>query len=74
MFTVTWIAWILSFVVVEGIALVRDQKDDTLSEHFQKWFRTDTNIGRTVFMVIWGLFAMWFGAHIMFSWNPTGYF
>lgn len=38
-FTVGWIAWLLGFVALEGIALARKAKGDTLSEHVWGWFR-----------------------------------
>lgn len=75
-FTIAWVLWILSFFVIEGVAIVKDRKDvggswpDTLSEHLRRWFRTDTNLGRTVFMVSFGVFAAWFGIHIT---TPPGY-
>ncbi|WP_128637455.1 hypothetical protein [Streptomyces sp. C] len=40
MFTAAWVAWIASFVVIEGVALARRQPGDTLSEHVWKWFHT----------------------------------
>ena len=63
--TIAWILWILAFGVIEGLALRNDKADDTLSEHFRKWFRTDTKIGRTVFLVVFGGFVAWFGVHIL---------
>jgi len=37
-FTVLWVGIILYFVIVEGIALVRKRRGDTLSEHVWDWF------------------------------------
>ncbi len=38
-----WIVWLLSFAVIEGIALFNGEKDDTLSEHVWKWFAIGRN-------------------------------
>ena len=38
-FTSAWVVWILAFVGIEGAALLRKDKGDTLSEHVWKWFR-----------------------------------
>lgn len=59
-----WISWIAAFAVIEGIAIFNDKKDDTLSEHFREWFRTDTKRGRWVWIIISGIFFLWFGVHI----------
>lgn len=64
MFTVLWILWGAAFAVIEAVALVRDARGDTLSEHFRLWFRTDTRKGRTVWMIVSGLFFAWFTVHI----------
>ncbi len=37
-YTWAWVAWIIFFVVIEGIALRDRRKGDTLSEHVWKWF------------------------------------
>ena len=59
-----WLAWAGMFALVEGAAIVNDVKDDTLSEHFRRWFRTDVKLGRTVWLVASGCFAAWFVTHI----------
>lgn len=76
-FTIAWIIWILSFFVIEGVAIVKDRKDtrsyswpDTLSEHIRRWFHTDSHLGRTVWMIAFGIFAAWFGIHIA---TPPGF-
>ena len=33
-----WVAWIGAFLVIEGIALVRKERGDTLSENVWRWF------------------------------------
>jgi hypothetical protein len=35
-----WVCWLGAFAVIEGVALVRKDKGDTLSEHVWKWFHT----------------------------------
>ena len=55
------------FGVVEYIAVKNDTPDDTLSEHIRKWYRIDTNLGRTAFLVSFGGFVAWFSVHILTS-------
>ena len=37
-FTLLWVGIIVYFVIVEGVALVRKKRGDTLSEHVWDWF------------------------------------
>lgn len=67
-FTILWIAWIAALFIVEGLALHHDMPGATLSEHVQRWWRVDTHIGRTVFLIVWLLFAVWFPLHIVWHW------
>ena len=62
--TALWVLWGLAFAVIEGLALFNDHKHDTLSFHLRLWIRTDTRIGRTVWLVISGVFFAWFVVHI----------
>lgn len=62
--TFLWIAWGLAFVVIEGAALRNDNPDGTLSVHLRRWFRTDTHLGRTAWLVVSGVFFAWFVVHI----------
>lgn len=59
-----WIGWIAAFGVIETVALRRDAKGDTLSEHFRLWFHTDTKRGRTAWVIVSGVFFGWFLVHI----------
>ncbi len=59
-----WLGWAAAFAVIEGVAIANDVKDDTLSEHFRRWFRTDTKLGRTVWLIVSGCFAAWFVTHV----------
>jgi hypothetical protein len=62
---IAWFAWIIMFGIIEAIAIKHDAPGDTLTEHIQKWFRTDTHLGRTAFLVAFGGFAVWFVIHIL---------
>lgn len=62
---VLWVVWGLLFVGIEGVAVVNDKRDDTLSEHLRLWFRTDTKRGRTAWLVVSGAFFAWFIPHIL---------
>ena len=70
MWTLAWLLWIAAFAVIEGAALVNDKRGDTLSEHFRRWFRTDTHRGRTAWLVVSGVFFAWFLIHIA---TPAGW-
>ena len=63
--TLLWILWIAGFAVIEACALANDVDEDTLSEHLRKWFRVDTHLGRTVWLVVTGIFFAWFVVHIV---------
>lgn len=60
-----WIGWIAAFFIVEGVALHNDMPGDTLSEHLRQWLSVKTKLGRTVFLVLWAGFAVWFCVHII---------
>ena len=62
--TALWVLWGLMFAAVEGVAIFNDQRHDTLSEHFRKWFSTKTKPGRTSWIVVSGVFFAWFVTHI----------
>jgi hypothetical protein len=64
LWTWLWIAWAAAFAVIEGVAVTNDRRGDTLSEHLRYWFRVDTHLGRTVWLVVSGVFLAWFVAHI----------
>lgn len=68
--TALWIAWGLAFALIEGVALANDTPGDTLSEHLRKWFRTDTHLGRSAWLVASGVFFAWFVVHIA---TPSGW-
>lgn len=62
--TALWVAWGLAFAIIEYAAISNDIEDDTLSEHFRRWFRTDTYLGRTAWLIVSGGFFAWFVVHI----------
>lgn len=64
MWTTLWILWGLMFSIIEAVAVANDSKDDTLSEHFRRWFKTDTKKGRTAWLLASGVFFAWFTTHI----------
>jgi hypothetical protein len=61
--TALWIAWCAAFAVIEGVALTRDRQD-TLSDHLRRWFRTDTHVGRSAWVLVSGIFFGWFVVHV----------
>ena len=62
--SLAWLLWAAAFAVIETAAIRNDAQGDTLSEHVRLWFRTDTRLGRTVWLVVSGLFGAWFLVHI----------
>ena len=38
-FSWLWVGWGVAFLVIEGVALVRKERGDTLSEHVWRWFQ-----------------------------------
>jgi hypothetical protein len=64
LWTWLWIAWAAAFAIIEGVALTRDKHDGTLSHHLRHWFRVDTHLGRTAWLVVSGVFLAWFITHI----------
>ena len=62
--TLAWLLWFAAFFAIEIPAIRNDVKDDTLSEHFRKWFSTKTKPGRTSWIVVSGVFFAWFVTHI----------
>lgn len=66
-FTLMWVFWIATFGVIEGIALARPAKGDTLSEHVWRWFHVadqDVPWWRLLRAVLAG-FCVWLGIHFV---------
>lgn len=62
--TIAWIIWGLLFAAIEGAAIANDKRDDTLSEHLRLWFSTSQKGGRSVWIIVSGVFFAWFVTHI----------
>jgi len=69
-FTPLWIAWLALFVVIEGVALVRKRRGDTLSENTWSWFclrdndgSTSCKVRRIAFIAFW----VWLTIHLIFG-------
>lgn len=65
--TILWVLWIVAFFLIEAVAIVKDLDDfeaRTLSNHFRRWFHTDTHLGRTIWLAVSGVFFAWFVVHI----------
>lgn len=71
-FTVAWILWIMAFVGIEGYALARKEKGDTLSEHVWKWFAVNdphaNQVWRWVGRVLLLTGGVWLTGHLAFGW------
>lgn len=65
---VAWLLWLLAFAVIEGVAIRNDALGTahgaSLSSHMRRWFRTDTHLGRTTWLIFSGIFMAWFAYHI----------
>lgn len=68
-FTGVWIAWAITFGIVEAIALANKQTDDTLSEKIRDLFHIKTLWGKITWGIAFGLFATWFFCHVMWGAN-----
>lgn len=68
-FEIAWAAWAAAFVVIEGVALYRKDKSDTLSEQVWRIFhtaqgqeKTKTTQARRAVLV---MFLAWLVAHFL---------
>lgn len=63
--TVAWLLWLGMFVAVEGFALVRKERGDTLSEHIWAWFRINDKPRQwTVRRAVLAVFLVWLTVHM----------
>lgn len=64
-FTALWLVWLLMFLGIEGAALFRKERGDTLSEHVWKWFSVKDKapgwIARRVALLA---FLLWLFLHL----------
>jgi hypothetical protein len=65
-YTYLWIGWLLAFLGIEGFALARKEKGDTLSEHVWSWFSVKERKGGYKWRRgVLGAFLAWLVAHFM---------
>jgi hypothetical protein len=69
--TIAWLIWIGAFCVIEGAALARKQRNDTLSEHVWRWFKVggDTRPTPLVWLLRLPLIVggVWLTMHLTFG-------
>ncbi len=70
--TAVWIAWLGTFVGVEGWALFNKAPSDTFSETVWTWFKTgpSSTKGKTwsYRTIALGAFLVWLTLHLTFGW------
>lgn len=75
-FSWAWVVWIVFFLIVEGIALIRPQRGDTFSEHWWAVFRVGQRVPKPVkilLAVVQLAFGTWLVGHLTFGWwSPEG--
>lgn len=65
-FTVAWVFWIAMFAVIEGAAIVRKERGDTLSEHVWRWFSVaDKPRGYKMRRFVLLVFLVWLIVHLL---------
>ncbi|GAA2609536.1 hypothetical protein SMC26_39390 [Actinomadura fulvescens] len=73
-FTLAWAAWVVFFLVVEGIALARGAKGDTFSEHWWRVWRVRERVPVPLRWLLAGVqltFGVWLVGHLTFGWWTT---
>ena len=64
--TVAWLLWIAMFAGIEGVALARKQRGDTLSEHVWSWFSIrDKSAGWLLRRGFLAVFLVWLSVHFL---------
>lgn len=65
-FTLAWLLWLAMFATVEGVALVRKERGDTLSEHIWHWFQIrDKPRQWTWRRAVLAVFLVWLLVHMV---------
>jgi len=66
-FTIVWVTWLLVFLGIEAVALIRKERGDTLSEHVWLWFNLRKS-GKTTWQKVrrYGFLAFWLWLTIHF--------
>lgn len=70
-FTVAWVVWVLFFLVVEGLAILRQREDETFSGHWWKVFHVRSKVPRpvrVVLVLVQLAFGGWLIGHLVFGW------
>lgn len=60
-----WIAGIGSAVIVNAVVLNPRQNGSTFSETTRYVFRTESPLGRCLFLASWVGFSTWFACHVL---------
>ena len=64
--TVAWIFWLAMFGVIEGAAIFRKERGDTLSEHVWRWFSVkDKSKGYKTRRFVLLTFLAWLVTHFL---------
>ena len=75
-FSWAWLVWVVFFLLVEGIAIVRKGRGDTFSEHWWKVFRTGQKVPtwiKILLAVVQLGAGIWLTGHLTFGWwSPEG--
>lgn len=63
-YTALWVLWLAAFAVIEGHALARKTKGDTLTEHLRKWLAL-TDRSKWVGRAAMAAFLAWLVWHFL---------
>lgn len=64
MFTVLWIGWLVAFLVIETVAIIRKERGDTLSEHVWAWFSLRKS-KKSLLTYAFAAFWLWLTIHFL---------
>jgi hypothetical protein len=62
-----WIAWLVAFLGIEGVAIFNKKKGDTLSENVWRWFSVldKPSLKKTLRVGALGIFMGWLFIHFV---------
>lgn len=63
-FTIAWIAWLVLFLVIEGLAIWSEAPGGTLSAHVRAWFK-----GHLWRQIVGWAFFLWLSTHFLLDLN-----
>ena len=71
-FSWLWIAWGVLFMIIEGVAIVRKERGDTLSELVWAWFqlrgrKDDKKPWQVILRIVFMAFWCWLTVHFLFG-------